>query len=128
MRGTSATLRIAARLVILALASIFLVVLGCTGAQAATAAPATSIAGPGTLTVTSSVIPSGHERPACGPGRDKARVEHNATSPGQSLLQPDPGASSAVLLRTAPLEPGLAQRSGRIPTALTHLDLGIVRT
>lgn len=140
MQNTNSLLRATARLAVLALASFVLVVLGCTGAQAfpedvsATALPvaAQAVAAPTASssisgTSASALAPS-LDKPACIPGRDKVRIEQDAISPGQALL-PHQGATSAgILPKVLPLESGLLRLSGRIPAALTHLDLGIVRT
>ncbi len=71
---------------------------------------------------------SGHVLTSCTPGRDKVRVESNAVAPAQAQLQHSPGNDCTGLF--APVHPGIAadQLSGRTPAALTHLDLGIVRT
>lgn len=146
MQSTSSLLRVTARLVVLALTSFVLVVLGCTGAQAfpdvaaTTAIPLTapaansSVSGTGhsstalSNTVVSSALAPTLDKPACIPGRDKTRIEQNAISAGQGLLPHQGGTSASTLLRVAALEAGLLPRPGRIPAALTHLDLGIVRT
>ncbi len=140
MQSTSASLRVAARLLILAMASLLLVVLGCTGAQAAAQAPATAAAtvtaaANPTATATphaspamTAMVSSVQDRPACIPGGDKVRLERSAVSPGQALLLHDPAACPGSLLRAAPLDAGPPQSWGRIPTALSHLDLGILRT
>ncbi|AIY03450.1 hypothetical protein ART_3851 [Arthrobacter sp. PAMC 25486] len=136
MQSTNALLRVGTRLLILALTSFVLVALGCTGAQAfpETALPSVSSSAelqPAALQMTLDVLSldtSEKEQTSCIPGRDKVRVEHNAIVPTLALLQHSPGSNGATLPRNMPRQLGAAQRAGRIPDALTHLDLGIVRT
>ena len=135
MQGTSALLRGGARLLILAMTSLVLVVLGCTGAQAAAETSLPSMSSPAQLRPASahvvldvvSVDAPAQDQASCIPGRDTVRLEHNAPVPTTALLQHSPSNSGAALRR---LPPDLAAErpSGRIPTALTHLDLGIVET
>lgn len=143
MQTSSTGLRIAARLLILALSAFAFVVIGCTGAQAIPASPspaAVSVPGPvsvlgpavqvtpGTAANAQSVVTAVQELPACNPGRVKVRLEHNAITPGQGLFPPGPELSGSALPRNAHPEVEALQAVGRIPAALTHLDLGILRT
>lgn len=137
MQTSSTGLRIAARLLILALSAFAFVVIGCTGAQAIPASPspaAVSVLGPavqvtpGTAANAQSVVTAVQELPACNPGRVKVRLEHNAITPGQGLFPPGPELSGSALPRNAHPEVEALQAVGRIPAALTHLDLGILRT
>lgn len=137
MQNSSAGLRMAARLLVLALSSFVLVVMGCTGAQAIPDTPA-----PATLSVLApaaqmppdaaadarSVPSAGQELTACHPGRDRVRLERNSMAPGQGLFQPGPELSGSALSRMTHPDFDSLQLAGRIPAALTHLDLGIVRT
>ena len=135
MQDTSALLRGGARLLILAMTSLVLVVLGCTGAQAAAETSLPSMSSPAQLRPASSHVildvvsadAPAQDPASCVPGRDTVRLEHNAPEPTTALLQHSRSNSGAALRR---LPPDLAAErpSGRIPTALTHLDLGIVRT
>lgn len=77
---------------------------------------------------TSGLETSGQVLTACVPGRDKARVESNAVAPTVAHLQDSPGNCSSGLPDRARADTAAAQLSDRIPAALTHLDLGIVRT
>ena len=135
MRSTSALLSGGARLLILAMTSMVLVVLGCTGAQAAAETSLPSMSSPAQLGPVSEHVvldavsfdaPAPNQT-ACSPGRDTVQLEHNALVPTNALLQHSPSSSRAALPH---LHPDLAaeRQSGRIPAALTHLDLGIVRT
>lgn len=136
MHCTSALLRVGARLLVLALTSFVLVALGCTGAQAfpETASPSVSSQArlqPAPVQAPQDVASpdtSEQEQITCIPGRDKARVEHNAIVPTIALFQHSPGANGATLPRNVPRPLGAEQLAGRIPAALTHLDLSIVRT
>lgn len=142
MQSTSALLRVGARLLILALASFVLVVLGCTGAQAFPETPPPSMSSPTELQSAAihaasdvaaqdtavSLDTPGQDQPACIPGRDKVRVERSATITTMALLQDSPGSNGATLPRDVPLQLVADHLAGRIPDALTHLDLGIVRT
>lgn len=75
-----------------------------------------------------SVPSAGQELTACHPGRDRVRLERNSMAPGQGLFQPGPELSGSALSRMTHPDFDSLQLAGRIPAALTHLDLGIVRT
>ena len=136
MLGTSALLRGGSRLLILALASLVLTVLGCTGAQASTPTALPSVSPPAQVRPAAvHAVPDAvsldapqPDQPSCSPGRDTVRVEHNALVPTIALHQHPPAGSGAALPRRLPPDVAAERPSGRIPTALTHLDLGMVRT
>lgn len=65
---------------------------------------------------------------ACVPGRDKTRVESNAVTPSPAHLRHTPANANSGFADRAQTDIAGAQLPGRIPSALTHLDLGIVRT
>lgn len=67
-------------------------------------------------------------QPACTPGRDTARMEKNAVSAPTALLQHSPTGTFSRNAAQAGWDADESLLSGRIPDALTHLDLGIVRT
>lgn len=123
MRSTSPTFRLLTHALLLAFAAFALVVIGCTGAQAS---PAT-LASP---TAQSSAVQSAtaQKSPKCVPGRDKAKVERNAVAPNPAHLQPPPANPDSALPGRARADASVLLFSSRDPAALTHLDLGIVRT
>lgn len=152
MQRINALPRVAAHALILAFAAFLLLAIGSTGAQASPNGQVASIGasafndtplndGPALNTAAgmtadtvrstaakSSASVSGQVLTSCTPGRDKVRVESNAVAPAQAQLQHSPG-NDCIGLFTS-VQPGIAadQLSGRTPAALTHLDLGIVRT
>lgn len=140
MQGTAALVRAGARALVLALASLMLVVLGCTGAQASSASlPAASaavasvaqLAAPqaaGSGPETALVATAGHVQTTCMPGRGKSRVESNAVLPNPVHQQSSSGSAVAPLPRGQHAAVGAAVLDGRIPASPSHLDLGIVRT
>ena len=129
MQRTSMSLRLVTEALVLAFIALVLVVAGCTGAQVsskqlAAAAPVSTVLIETTLVASTAV----DQPPVCIPGRDKTRVETNAASPSSAALHYCP---TGISVRTAAHlgnDSQASQRSGRIPAALTHLDLGIVRT
>ncbi|MDJ0317296.1 MULTISPECIES: hypothetical protein [Arthrobacter] len=144
--------------VLLALTGLMLVIVGCTGAQASSGNPAasgstyeltstaldihavavpvlavtTGLSLPSTAQLPNTVLSPGTDaRPAwttCVPGRDKVRLEQNALTPVSAHLQRPPSALESDLLTPARADGGADQFADRVPAALTHLDLGIVRT
>lgn len=154
MRSTSSFIRVAAHALLLALAAFLLVTIGCTGANATPAAQdspgtqgASAMSQPLAATTPAAVQQSAdlaathitgqqatgletarQALTACVPGRDKARVESNAVAPTPAHLQDSPGNANSSLPDRARANTVSAQLSDRIPAALTHLDLGIVRT
>lgn len=144
MQRTSAALRFpspgfaAARLaqvVVVAIIALVLVVAGCTVAQFSASASslspaAVSQSAPQTAPQTAVLneVTAAQRLLACIPGKDKTRAETNALSPASAALLHDPAGTwvqTAVLFGA---EGNPSQRAGRIPAALTHLDLGILRT
>lgn len=140
MQRTSAALRFpspgftAARLaqvVVVALIALVLVVAGCTVAQSSATAGSLSPAAVSQATPQATVlneVTAAQRLLACIPGRDKTRAETNALSPASAALLHCPAGTwvqTAVLFGA---ERNPSQRAGRIPAALTHLDLGILRT
>lgn len=135
MQGTTALLRVGTRALVLALAAVLLVVLGCTGAQASPGSPPMgTVAVTPTVTKQSSqpttvlVATAGHAQTTCIPGRGKARMEANAVAPSPAQLQPSFGNAVAALPQALSCGSSSATLQGRIPSSPTHLDLGIVRT
>lgn len=145
MRSTSSFIRVAAHGLLLAFAAFLLVTVGCTGANASPGAQenpgtqgasavsqpdagTTPAAGQATGQQAARLETSGQVLTACVPGRDKARVESNAVAPTLAHLQDSPGDAGSGLPDRARANTASAQLSDRIPAALTHLDLGIVRT
>ncbi|MFQ4147694.1 hypothetical protein AAGW05_03195 [Arthrobacter sp. LAPM80] len=145
MRSSRQSLRFTVRTVLLTFTAFVLMAIGLTGAPASpgtqtTTALASAVqaakphapqmqAAQGARPLTASVVETtGQRSTECVPGRNKVRVERDAVSPTQAHLQHSPGSSGAGLLCGARADTSAAGQSGRIPAALTHLDLGIVRT
>ena len=132
MQRTTVALRLVTQALVLAFIALVLVVVACTGAQSSsmqqTVAQQIS-AHQTTLIEATAVEGTAVERPPlCIPGRDTTRVESNAVSPSAAALHYCP---TGISVRTAAHlgnDSQASQLSGRIPAALTHLDLGIVRT
>lgn len=130
MQRISALPRVAAHALILAFAAFMLLAIGCTGAQASPNGQVASISASAfqdALANTSADIYS-QVLTTCNPGRDKVRVECNAVAPTQAQLQHSPENDGVGLFTPVRAETTTDQLSGRTPAALTHLDLGIVRT
>ncbi|MDO5751951.1 hypothetical protein [Arthrobacter sp.] len=131
MQHIGALPRLGAQAIILAFVAFMLVAIGCTGSHASpneqaasiSASPAFNSSGAGTF-----ADAVGHALPSCIPGRNKVRVERNAVPPSQAHLHHSPVSGCTGLFAPARAEGTADQFSGRTPTALTHLDLGIVRT
>lgn len=131
MQGTAALLRAGVHALVLALALVMLVTLGCTGAQAAPVSlPGATVAQQSAAPQAETVIvaTAGQVQTTCMPGRGKSRVEGDAVVPNPVHLQPSPGSAVAALPRDQHAGMGAAMLDGRIPASPSHLDLGIVRT
>ena len=136
MQHIGARPRLGAQALILAFAAFMLVAIGCTGAHAFPTEQATSISaspalpgsGADTFAADTFADAVGHAPPSCIPGRNKVRVERNAVPPSQAHLHHPPASGCTGLFASARAEGTADQFSGRTPAALTHLDLGIVRT
>ncbi|ALE91423.1 hypothetical protein AOC05_02095 [Arthrobacter alpinus] len=132
MRGTSPSFRLLTHALLLAFAAFALVVIGCTGAQASPATVTSPTARSSTVqsaTAQSSAVQStAPGSPKCVPGRDKAKVERNTVAPNPAHLQPSPANPDSARPDRARADTSVLQFSSRDPAALTHLDLGIVRT
>ena len=135
MQGTTALRRLGARALVLALASILLVVLGYSGAQASPSslavgavAVAPTMTKQSTQPTTALVATAGHAQTTCIPGRGKARMEADAVAPSPAQLQVSAGSAVAALPHALSGGSTSARLRGRIPSSPTHLDLGIVRT
>lgn len=135
MQRISTGFRFTAHALILAFVALTLVVIGCNGAQASaaqqvaiTVSATTPASAPASNAVALKKATAQKENPACAPSGSSARVEKIALAPSPALL---PHSPSSVLDQLSPyvlVGDGLSPHSGRIPAALTHLDLGIVRT
>ena len=127
MQRTTVTLRLVTQALVLALIALVLVVVACTGAQGSSTqqTAAQQISAQQTTLIEGTAV---ERPPLCIPGRDTTRVESNALSPSSAALHYCP---TGISVRTAAQlgnDSQASQLSGRIPAALTHLDLGIVRT
>lgn len=120
-----------ARVVVVALIALALVVAGCTVAQSS---PSSGLVGPAAAVqatpAASAVndVTAAQRLLACIPGRDKTRAETNALSPSSAALLHCPAGTWVQTAVRFGAERTTSQRVGRIPAALTHLDLGILRT
>lgn len=141
---TTYTRRDVSRVILVALLGLVLVVLGWTGqaktteaiiptATSAISASSTGFAGTAAATATATTPTvldklTSLKRTACVPGRETGQPECTALPSNPAHVQQlDDGALSSL---SQPLSAAWSTSAmgGRIPAALTHLDLGILRT
>ncbi len=115
--------RIAAHVILLAFTAAMLLDFGCTGVQASPDPETVPV-----IAVSSAADAASPALPACIPGRDKVRLECHAMAPTPAQLQHSPASTGMELFSQIRTVKSTGQLAGRIPAALTHLDLGIVRT
>ncbi|MFB9166519.1 hypothetical protein [Arthrobacter psychrochitiniphilus] len=123
---------------LLALGSMTLVVIGCTGAQASPGMQTIAVSPAAEQQITAATTAALNTRgilntlnqlsPECKPGHKKVRLESHAVSPNLVQLQSPRGSFGSPLPHRLLVDGAAQQFLGRIPAALSHLDLGIVRT
>ncbi|MET4002831.1 MULTISPECIES: hypothetical protein [Arthrobacter] len=128
---------------LLALGTMTLVVIGCTGAQASPGMQTIAVtpAAEQQITAATTAALNTHSSrtrdvlhavnqlsPECKPRHKKVRLESHAVSPNLVQLQSPRGSFGSPLPHRLLVDGAAQQFLGRIPAALSHLDLGIVRT
>ncbi|WP_157884004.1 hypothetical protein [Arthrobacter alpinus] len=131
MRSMAFFLRFLTRSLLLTIAAFALIVTGGISAQAAALDPVTvqqSTLGQSTGQASTALESVSTVLTGCVPGRDKTRVECNAVTPSPAHLRHTPANANTGFAGRTQTDIFGALLFGRIPSSLTHLDLGIVRT